>query len=58
MLIDTDTMIPWKSNDYNENLLVDFLNQGCRWQGPYSYGPKEEFRISRHDRDAVAAAGS
>jgi hypothetical protein len=46
MQIDSSTMIPWKSTDYNENLLVDFLNQGCYWKGPYSYGPKEEFFVA------------
>src|ERR1035441_9085541 len=46
MLINTSTMIPWKSNDYNENLLVDFLNQGCCWKGPYSYGDKEVFFVA------------
>lgn len=46
MQIDTSTMIPWKSTDSNENLLVDFLNQRCCWKGPYTYGDKEEFFVA------------
>lgn len=46
MQIDTSTMIPWKSTDSNENLLVDFLNQRCCWKGPYSYGDKEAFFVA------------
>ena len=46
MQIDTSTMIPWKSNDLNENLLVDFLNQSCFWKGPFDYGNKEDFFIA------------
>jgi hypothetical protein len=43
MLIDTSTIVPARSTDFNENLLRDFLVIGCEWRGPYSWGPKEEF---------------
>jgi len=46
MLIATDTMIPWKSTNLNENLLVDFLNQGCCWKGAHTFGDKEEFFVA------------
>jgi hypothetical protein len=46
MQIDTSTMVPWTSSDYNENLLVDFLNQGCYWKGAHTYGDKEAFFVA------------
>lgn len=46
MMIDTETIVPWKSNDNNENLLVDFLNQRCCWKGAHTYGDKEAFFVA------------
>lgn len=46
MLIDTSTIVPSLSTDFNENLLRDFLVTGCFWKGPYSYGPKEDFFVA------------
>jgi len=46
MKIDTGTMIPWKSTNPNENLLVDFLFQACCWKGAHTFGDKETFFIA------------
>lgn len=46
MLIDTSTIVPSRTTDFNEDLLRDFLVIGCFWKGVSEYGPKERFFVA------------